>query len=172
MRARFPETIRMDPTRMAQSIMTGIGFLSARVIFKESLSVRGLTTAASIWITAAIGILIGIGFYYPAALTTVLVLFVLSLFQFIESRMPMQTYARLEVGFARDAVMEEEELLAELRAEGFSAAQLEYRQNEHGRRFGYRMMIKTTKPKNFGKLARRLRDSRGIDEFRISPAGD
>ena len=50
------ESIRLDPTRMAQGIMTGIGFLGAGVIMKDGLSVRGLTTAASIWITAAIGI--------------------------------------------------------------------------------------------------------------------
>ena len=56
------DAIRTDPTRMAQGIMTGIGFLGAGVIFKEGLTVRGLTTAASIWITAAIGILVGIGF--------------------------------------------------------------------------------------------------------------
>ena len=54
------DSIRMDPTRMAQGIMTGIGFLGAGVIFKEGITVRGLTTAASIWITAALGILIGI----------------------------------------------------------------------------------------------------------------
>ena len=60
------EAIRADPTRMAQGIMTGIGFLGAGVIFKESPTVRGLTTAASIWVTAAIGILVGIGFYVSA----------------------------------------------------------------------------------------------------------
>ena len=49
------DAIRTDPTRMAQGIMTGIGFLGAGVIFKEGLTVRGLTTAASIWVTAAIG---------------------------------------------------------------------------------------------------------------------
>jgi putative Mg2+ transporter-C (MgtC) family protein len=43
------DAIRTDPTRMAQGIMTGIGFLGAGVIFKEGLTVRGLTTAASIW---------------------------------------------------------------------------------------------------------------------------
>jgi putative Mg2+ transporter-C (MgtC) family protein len=53
------EAVRMDPTRMAQGIATGIGFLGAGVIFKEGLTVRGLTTAASIWITSAIGTLIG-----------------------------------------------------------------------------------------------------------------
>ena len=64
------ESIRADPTRMAQGIMTGIGFLGAGVIFKEKLTIRGLTTAASIWMTAALGILYGIGFYYPAILVT------------------------------------------------------------------------------------------------------
>ena len=58
------DAIRTDPTRMAQGIMTGIGFLGAGVIFKEGLTVRGLTTAASIWMTAAIGILVGIGFWF------------------------------------------------------------------------------------------------------------
>src|SRR5690606_14151132 len=53
----------VDPTRMAQGIMTGIGFLGAGVIMKEGASVRGLTTAASIWTTAAIGILAGTGMY-------------------------------------------------------------------------------------------------------------
>jgi putative Mg2+ transporter-C (MgtC) family protein len=55
-RDRPLETIRTDPTRMAQGIMTGIGFLGAGVIFKENPSVRGLTTAASIWVTSALGI--------------------------------------------------------------------------------------------------------------------
>ena len=59
------ETVPPDPTRMAKGIMGGIGFLGAGVIFKAGLSVRGLTTAASIWITAAIGILIGIGLFCP-----------------------------------------------------------------------------------------------------------
>ena len=45
--------------------MTGIGFLGAGVIVKEGLNVRGLTTAASIWITAAIGMLAGVGLYLP-----------------------------------------------------------------------------------------------------------
>jgi uncharacterized membrane protein YhiD involved in acid resistance len=65
------EAIRTDPTRMAQGIMTGIGFLGAGVIFKEGLTVRGLTTAASIWITAAIGILVGIGFWFAAVVGAV-----------------------------------------------------------------------------------------------------
>ena len=56
---------------MAQGIMTGIGFLGAGVIFKEGLTVRGLTTAASIWVTASIGVLVGIGFWIPALFGTI-----------------------------------------------------------------------------------------------------
>src|ERR1051325_5868244 len=66
------DVVRIDPTRMAQGIMTGIGFLGAGVIVKEGASVRGLTTAASIWITAAIGILAGVGFYFPVVIATAL----------------------------------------------------------------------------------------------------
>ncbi len=75
------DAIRTDPTRMAQGIMTGIGFLGAGVIFKEGLTVRGLTTAASIWVTAAIGVLVGIGFWFAAVVGTVATLMVLSVFR-------------------------------------------------------------------------------------------
>jgi hypothetical protein len=68
--------------------------------------------------------------------------------------------------------MDEAELVAMLRADGFSVAQLEYRLADEGKRAGYRMMIKTTKPENFGRLAAKLRDDRNIDEFRVSPTGD
>jgi putative Mg2+ transporter-C (MgtC) family protein len=170
--AYAPETIRIDPTRMAQGIMTGIGFLGAGVIFKEGLSVRGLTTAASIWITSAIGILIGVGFYFPATLTVVLVLFVLTVFQWVESRMPVQNYARLDVVYPRESVMEEAELLSMLAQAGFSVANLEYRLSDDGGRFGYRMMIRTTQLKNLSRLAHQLRTDPKIEEFRISPAGD
>ena len=81
--------------------MTGIGFLGAGVIMIEGLSVRGLTTAASIWITAAIGILMGIGFYFPAVRRTALTLGTLSLFRWIETRIPSQFHAHFVLRFAR-----------------------------------------------------------------------
>jgi len=87
------DAIRTDPTRMAQGIMTGIGFLGAGVIFKEGLTVRGLTTAASIWITSALGILVGIGFYSAASVGTVATLLVLSAFRRIERALPSEFYA-------------------------------------------------------------------------------
>jgi putative Mg2+ transporter-C (MgtC) family protein len=62
--------VRADPTRIAAQIVTGIGFLGAGAIIREGLSVRGLTTAATLWIVAAIGMACGAGWYGPAVITT------------------------------------------------------------------------------------------------------
>ena len=66
--------ITYDPTRIAAQIVTGIGFLGAGAIIRQGLSVRGLTTAASLWVVAAIGIATGAGYYSAALITTVVVL--------------------------------------------------------------------------------------------------
>src|SRR3954462_3918351 len=97
------ESIRTDPTRMAQGIMTGIGFLGAGVIFKEGLAVRGLTTAASIWMTAAIGILIGVGFYLPAVIGTTATLIVLGVFRTVEARLASGFFSPPAVRVGRGA---------------------------------------------------------------------
>jgi putative Mg2+ transporter-C (MgtC) family protein len=69
--------ITIDATRLAAGVITGIGFLGAGVIFKEGANVKGLTTAASIWVTASVGLLVGIAMYELAILATVLILIVL-----------------------------------------------------------------------------------------------
>jgi putative Mg2+ transporter-C (MgtC) family protein len=67
--------IRTDPTRIAAQIVTGIGFLGAGAIIRQGLSVRGLTTAATLWVVAAIGLAVGAGSYSAALITTAVVLF-------------------------------------------------------------------------------------------------
>jgi putative Mg2+ transporter-C (MgtC) family protein len=69
--------VRADPTRIAAQIVTGIGFLGAGAIIREGLSVRGLTTAATLWVVAAIGMSSGAGYYWPAVAATVLTIFAL-----------------------------------------------------------------------------------------------
>ena len=66
--------ITYDPTRIAAQVVTGIGFLGAGAIIRQGLSVRGLTTAASLWVVAAIGVAAGAGYYTGAVLTTIVVL--------------------------------------------------------------------------------------------------
>lgn len=162
----------LDPTRMSQGIMTGIGFLGAGVIVKEGLTVRGLTTAASIWMTASIGILIGIGFYFPAGIATVLTLGTLSVFRWIEGRMPSEYYANFHVRFPREKVMPESELRGMIREHGFDIANLSYRIAGQGREFEYQMVLRTLHAANTQKLSARLAAEPSVTEFRIVPAGD
>jgi putative Mg2+ transporter-C (MgtC) family protein len=162
----------LDPTRMAQGIMTGIGFLGAGVIVKEGLTVRGLTTAASIWMTAAIGILTGIGFYFPAGLATVLALGTLSVFRWIEGRMPSEFYANFLVRFPRDNVMPEPALRQLVAEHGFSVANMSYRIAGQGREFEYQMVLRTLHAPNVQTFSARLAAEPTVTEFRIAPAGD
>jgi putative Mg2+ transporter-C (MgtC) family protein len=67
--------VRSDPTRIAAQIVTGVGFLGAGAIIRQGFSVRGLTTAATLWVVAAIGMASGAGYYSAAVITTALVLF-------------------------------------------------------------------------------------------------
>jgi putative Mg2+ transporter-C (MgtC) family protein len=166
------ETVRVDPTRMAQGIMTGIGFLGAGVIMKEGLTVRGLTTAASIWITAAIGILVGIGFYFPAIVATVLTLGTLSLFRWIETIMPTFYYSRLNVRFKRQEAPTEPELRQLISQNGFSVANLSYRLQQEGRFFEYEMTVRSGNRDDFRRLAETLNAMEKVLEFEIIPTGD
>jgi putative Mg2+ transporter-C (MgtC) family protein len=166
------DTVRTDPTRMAQGIMTGIGFLGAGVIFKEGLSVRGLTTAASIWITAAIGILIGVGFIFPAILGALLTVGTLSVFRWVEDRLPSHFYAHHSIRFDRDLAMTEPELRKFVTENGFTIANMSYRLTDDGLSFEYFMVIRTTKLDNMSTFAVALRKMNIVRSFRISPTGD
>jgi putative Mg2+ transporter-C (MgtC) family protein len=160
-----------DPTRMAQGIMTGIGFLGAGVIMKDGFSVRGLTTAASIWITAAIGILAGIGFYFPVIVATVLTVSALSFFRWLEGVLPSYYYAHHVVRFQRGDVLAEEPLRQLIAEHGFSIANMSYGMQDGGRTFEYRMVIRSRDRDNATRLAQTWHKANGsVLEFRIEPA--
>jgi putative Mg2+ transporter-C (MgtC) family protein len=161
-----------DPSRVAAQIITGIGFLGAGVIFKEGLTVRGLTTAASIWITASIGILVGIGFWFAAIVGTIATLLILSAFRFIENKLPAEFYAHHHLRFKRDAVMGEEELKKLIGSHGFSIANLHSRLIDEGRLFEYRMVIRSRDRSGAQALSQHLLKLPQVIEFRISPTGD
>jgi putative Mg2+ transporter-C (MgtC) family protein len=166
------EMVRLDPTRMAQGIMTGIGFLGAGVIIKEGLSVRGLTTAASIWITAAIGILAGIGFYFPLMVSVILTLGILALFRWIEARIPTQAYYHFDIRFARPQAMTERKLRELVEGHGFSIANFSYRQDGEGRIRRHAMVIRSSNRSSAGRLSETLEKDEAVLEYRISPTGD
>jgi putative Mg2+ transporter-C (MgtC) family protein len=94
--------VRADPTRIAAQIVTGIGFLGAGAIIRSGLSVRGLTTAATLWVVAAIGMASGAGYYWPAVAGTALTIFALWPLRFVayhtvERIKPMENRLIIEV---------------------------------------------------------------------------
>jgi len=166
------ETIRIDPTRMAQGIMTGIGFLGAGVIMKEKLTVRGLTTAASIWITAAIGILLGTGFYFAAGIATVLTVGTLSTFRYIESALPSIHYGRLEVRMPSKQALSEDKLVSLIKDNKFGSGSPTYTLLGNGSTIEYEMTVWTRDKRNYRVLAETLTHESGIEEFHLTPISD
>ncbi len=77
----------LDPTRIAAGVITGIGFLGAGAIINQRDGIKGLTTAASIWVVSGIGLAVGCGFFTAAIFTTLLTLIVLFLLRYIEGMM-------------------------------------------------------------------------------------
>ena len=97
--ALFPD--ESSPTRVAAQVVSGVGFLGAGVIFREGLNVRGLNTAATLWCSAAIGVLAGAGYAGYAAMATAFVVFVNLLLRPIVSfinRQPLVS-TELEIGY-------------------------------------------------------------------------
>lgn len=83
-----------DPTRMAAQVISGIGFLGAGAIIQMKGSVRGLTTAAGIWMVSTLGMAVGCGLYLIALVATLLILFILVLLERIEHRISLRSESR------------------------------------------------------------------------------
>ncbi len=83
----YNNVTNIDPTRIAAGIVTGIGFLGAGTIIRYGEAVKGLTTAASLWVISGVGMAVGCGFYSGAITVTVLVLVVLILLRGFEKRL-------------------------------------------------------------------------------------
>jgi putative Mg2+ transporter-C (MgtC) family protein len=89
--------LRLDPSRTAAQIIAGIGFLGAGVIIKEGINVRGLTTAASLWVAAGMGMAFGMGLWLPAAITLALALGSLIFLKKLEPLIKKDRYLHLLV---------------------------------------------------------------------------
>ncbi len=82
-----------DPARVAAQVVTGIGFIGAGVIFRRGATVRGLTTAANLWVVAAIGVAVGLGRLAEASLATGVALVVLAFLRILDRRIEKQAEA-------------------------------------------------------------------------------
>jgi putative Mg2+ transporter-C (MgtC) family protein len=160
-------TARLDPGRIAQGVMTGVGFIGAGVIFKEGVSVQGLTTAAAIWATSAIGLLMGLGLYLPGALVTAAVLVTLIVFRWLENLLPEQAYAYASLRF-HAGVAPDEGQLRELLGPEVRLIDPSYSLARDGEIFEYRGTLRSRTRHGLSDLSARLRDTPGLAEYELS----
>ena len=166
------ETIRVDPTRMAQGIMTGIGFLGAGVIMQEKLTIRGLTTAAAIWMSASIGIIIGMGMFSAAVIATLFTLLILSVFGWVERRLPTQRYAHMNITTPADSGLNRDSIMATVLEHNIKCAAPSYHMEDRGQTMRYEFTLRSINSGNFEILAEALKKNGKITEFSLVPSGE
>jgi putative Mg2+ transporter-C (MgtC) family protein len=159
-------------TRVIQGIVTGIGFLGAGVIVKEGFTVRGLTTAASVWVASAIGVVLGAGSYWTGLEASAVTLVALALLRRLEDRFPSQSYAHLEVGFERTHAMDEERFRELVRRHGFHVRDLSYQLHLESQILDYRTVIWSTREVGVRALEQSLLAEPSVARFRLAPSRD
>jgi len=162
-----PGTVLLDPSRISQGVMTGVGFLGAGVIFKEGVTVQGLTTAASIWATAAIGQTFGMGLWAPASFATLVVLVLLILQRRIEGMVPSRALGLATLRFQADLAPSEAELNDLLGDPKIFLENFSYAVSESGDVLEYRADLSAPRKSGFGAVARRLKTAPGLIEFNL-----
>jgi putative Mg2+ transporter-C (MgtC) family protein len=157
----------LDPGRLGQGVMTGVGFLGAGVIFKEGVNVQGLTTAASVWATAAFGMLFGLGEMVPGALATAAVLATLLALGWLERVMPSRVYAWAVFRFRAEAAPPAEDLKAMLATQKVDLAEVSYARTQGGAVLEFSGNLRAEGQPAFHDLAAYLRDMDGLVEFEL-----
>jgi len=159
-----------DPTRVIQGIMTGIGFLGAGVIIKDGFTIRGLSTAASIWMTAAIGVIIGIGFYGAALSATLVTLASMTGLGQLEKMLPHQTTLHLSLVYPHDHIPTPDEVRARVKAFGFDVLDWSFHYCESKQQFQYDLVLQAFGMCQSHDLVGDLSGTRDVLEFRLAPS--
>jgi putative Mg2+ transporter-C (MgtC) family protein len=170
-RALPDENIVTDPTRMAHGVLTGIGFLCAGVIFRTGFSIHGLTTAASLWITSAIGILFGAGLYALGAAATVVTALILIGLKLISGRLPARTVVDAEVCWERREVSPEPAIEATLKAIDANARHDRFELID-GQTVRRTWRLKAAEESQLKRLAEQLCAIPGVVAYSLDPRDD
>lgn len=162
-----------DMARMPHAILTGIGFLGAGVIFREGATVQGLTTAASLWLTAALGIVFGTGLLELATIGTAIALIVLILLRLVQGFMQPKPEFRIEIAVASGSQYDGARLKADLAVEGLQASSMFIRQDRvSGLRRYVLLASGQDRAIDSEGLLRSLEDTDEMQEVAIIPLGN
>ena len=134
--------VRVDPSRIAAQVVSGIGFIGAGTIIFHRQIVRGLTTAAGIWATAAIGLSIGSGLYILGCITTVLTLFGLEVLGVVFKKISARGYIVVFSTYSRGSIKTVSDKLRHEKYE-INSYQLEDIGTEHDERFRVNLVVRS-----------------------------
>lgn len=165
-----PVASTADPTRIIQGVVTGIGFLCAGVIIKEGFSIRGLSTSASIWMTAAIGVIAGLGLFLAAFGATLLTMVAMGWFRGIEQMLPHQENVHLSLTFDDGACPDEAALAALIAPAGFKLIEVSCEANRASGRVAFTLLAQAAAPVRAADLMAHLATVEGLAEYRLSPS--
>jgi putative Mg2+ transporter-C (MgtC) family protein len=157
-----------DPGRIAAQVVSGIGFLGAGAIVRLGNNVKGLTTAASLWLIAAVGLAIGAGAYLAAFAAEALSLFTLVALDYFEKRIfPSERNKLLELGY-KDNIPDTQEALKILKSFGVRVISIDVDQ-PRGKRKGGNLKLLAAVPiiTDVSKLAVALKNSGNVEHFEI-----
>lgn len=157
-----------DPTRVIQGIMTGVGFLCAGVIMKDGFTIRGLSTSASIWATAAIGIIIGVGFYGAAISATFVTMAIMTGFGRLEKALPHQTMHHLTLIYPYDNVPTTASIRERMKLRGFDVVDWGYHRCKNIEQFQFDLVLVAVGDSETHQLVDDLTTADDILEFRFS----
>lgn len=166
------ENIVTDPTRIAHGILTGIGFLCAGVIFRTGFAVHGLTTAASLWITSAIGILFGAGLYGLGVAGTVITTLILLVLRVLSARMPTRAVIDVEVCWLRVGDTPEREIESCLQAIDATARPGQFELIDGGRVIRRKWRVASAGGTDMKVLANQLCAIDGVQAYQLVPRDD
>ena len=161
-----------DPHTIIQGIVTGIGFIGGGVIMKDGLSVRGLASAALIWAMAAIGVMIGLGFYGASFLMAALCLAVMSVVRRMEKALPHHAQVHLVMTFDRDHVMAADALRSFLAGFGYQPLALACEADSKSGDFVYDLVLESSREDAFNSLVDGLAKAAHVSSFRVTPVQD
>jgi len=160
-------SLRIDPARISAGALIGIGFLGAGVIIKSGYDVRGLTTAASIWIVSAIGLAIGGGLYLEGVVTAAITVIALTSLRVVERKITGLRFKTVSV--STPLIEDSEDTIASIITScNFNIHSINYEKNRERKEMTYHFAVSTRNRNNIRQLFMNLNSQEFINTLKIT----
>jgi putative Mg2+ transporter-C (MgtC) family protein len=156
-----------DPARLAAQVISGIGFLGAGAILRYGFTVKGLTTATSLWTMAIVGMTVGAGYYVVGVVTTVLMLVVLTLLNIIENRWVRTSVSRflsIEASYKKGVVKNIRHIIEEF---SDSVGSFNIQKSVKDKRLRIQIVARIPRDQTLEELIDTLSDINGVRNLRV-----